>query len=53
MERVSVIIPSFNVEKSLHEVVKRIPKNVFEVIIVDDGSTDGTGIVAKKTGAKV
>lgn len=53
MERVSVVIPSFNVEKSLHEVVKRIPKNVFEVIIVDDGSTDNTGEVAKKTGTKV
>ena len=41
----SVIIPCFNEERTIQEVVKRI-KNVgidnLEIIIVDDGSTDGT-----------
>ncbi len=41
----SVIIPCFNEERTIQEVIKRI-KNVgidnLEIIIVDDGSTDGT-----------
>lgn len=53
MERVSVIIPSFNVEQSIHEVVERIPKDIFETIVVDDGSKDRTGEMAKKAGAKI
>ncbi|MCC7573809.1 MAG: glycosyltransferase family 2 protein [Candidatus Methanofastidiosum sp.] len=53
MERVSVVIPSFNVEKSIYEVVKRIPKDIFEKIVVDDGSKDKTGETAEKAGAKV
>ncbi len=53
MERVSVVIPSFNVEKSIYEVVQRIPKDIFEIIVVDDGSRDKTAEIAKKAGAKV
>lgn len=53
MERVSVVIPSFNVEQSIREVVERIPKDIFEKIVVDDGSKDRTGEIAKKAGAKI
>lgn len=53
MDRVSVIIPSFNVEKSIKEVISRIPSDVFEIIVVDDGSKDRTGKIAKSTGVKV
>ena len=53
MGRVSVIIPSFNVEKSIKEVINRIPEDIFEIIVVDDGSKDNTGKIAKKTRAKV
>jgi len=53
MGRVSVVIPSFNVERSIHEVVERIPKDIFEKIVVDDGSRDRTGEIAKKAGAKI
>jgi glycosyltransferase involved in cell wall biosynthesis len=53
MERVSVIIPSFNVERSIKEVLSRIPKNVFEILVVDDGSKDNTGKIAKSAGVKL
>ncbi len=42
--RVSVVIPVFNEERSVAEVIRRIrsqPLDV-ELIVVDDGSTDGT-----------
>ena len=43
----SVIIPCFNEEKTIQEVVKRINYlgiNNLEIIVVDDGSTDGTNL---------
>lgn len=42
--KVSIIIPAFNEEKTILEVVKRVKKLPFEkeIIIVDDGSIDGT-----------
>ena len=55
---VSFIIPSYNEEKNLpHAVGNLIPeiKNVvksFEIIIVNDGSTDSTGEVAEKIAEK-
>ena len=40
----SVIIPSYNEKATILEIVRRVKleNNVHEVIIVDDGSTDGT-----------
>lgn len=48
--KVSIIIPVFNEEKTILEVVKRVKKLQFpkEVIIVDDGSKDGTAGKLKK-----
>lgn len=43
--RISVVIPCFNEEKTildLVERVKRVPIDLYEIIIVDDCSTDGT-----------
>ncbi len=44
MRRISVIMPVFNEEKTLREIVSRVQKTglAYEIIIVDDGSTDGT-----------
>ena len=44
MRRISVIMPVFNEEKTLREIVSRVQKTGLadEIIIVDDGSTDGT-----------
>jgi len=51
--KVSVVIPTLNEGKTLPKVLKDIPKNVDEVIVVDGHSTDKTVKVAKKFGAKV
>lgn len=42
--KLSVIIPVFNEADTILEIVKRVIKTglVYEVIIIDDGSTDGT-----------
>jgi glycosyltransferase involved in cell wall biosynthesis len=47
---VSVIIPAYNAEHFLQETIESVLKQTytdFEVIIVDDGSTDGTADKAK------
>ena len=48
---ISVIVPVYNVEKYLERCVESIEENTYknlEVIIVEDGSTDGSKAVAKK-----
>ncbi len=50
--KASVIIPVFNERDSLPLVVGDIPRGlVEEVVVVDNGSTDGTGLVAMNLGA--
>jgi len=47
--RASVIIPVFNERDSLSLVVDDIPRGlVSEIIVVDNGSTDGTDLVAQR-----
>ena len=46
----SIIIPVYNEEKTILEVLKKIKKNSsnlfkYEVIVVDDGSTDQSKIL--------
>ena len=48
--KVSVIIPTYNRKDSLRETLNSLaqqtyPSDCFEVIIVDDGSTDGTAAI--------
>ena len=45
-KRISVIIPAYNEEARLPEVLKEIPDFIDEVVVVDDGSTDRTYEVA-------
>lgn len=58
--RVSVIIPAMNEEdtigqvlEDLNRVIPSLPAYDFEVIVVDDHSTDRTAAIAKSLGAKV
>ena len=48
MPRISVIVPVYNVEKYLHRCINSILSQSFkdfELILVDDGSTDNSGII--------
>lgn len=50
---IKVIIPAFNEEASIGKVIAEIPKNVSEIIVVNNTSSDQTEAVAKKAGATV
>ena len=56
-DQIAVVIPAYNEEESLGHVLDRIPATVCgistEVLVVDDGSRDGTGDVARRHGAAV
>ncbi len=47
------VIPAYNEEKTIGEVVKKTKRFVDKVIVVDDGSHDRTGKIARKFGAIV
>jgi glycosyltransferase involved in cell wall biosynthesis len=44
---VSVVIPTLNEAENLPKVFKRIPPEIFELIVVDGNSTDGTPDLAR------
>lgn len=52
MDKVSVIIPAYNEGENIKEVLSPIPEE-YEVIVVDDCSTDRTPHLARECGAKV
>ena len=52
-EKIIVIIPAYNEEKSIGLVIASIPPIVDEIIVADNNSTDNTFAVAKDAGATV
>ena len=50
---INVIIPAFNEQDSIANVIKDIPKTVKEIVVVSNNSTDKTEENAKKAGATV
>jgi glycosyltransferase involved in cell wall biosynthesis len=48
-----VLIPAFNEEKTISKVVQGCRQYVRDVIVVDDGSSDRTGDLAREAGATV
>jgi len=52
--KISVVIPTFNEEQAIGEVVRAVPADrVHDVIVVDNGSTDNTAKQASLAGARV
>ncbi len=59
LKTIAIIIPAYNEEKMISKVIKSLI-NVFQnqsfnykIIVVDDGSSDKTAILAERAGAKV
>jgi glycosyltransferase involved in cell wall biosynthesis len=50
---ITAVIPAYNEEKTIERVVEETCKYVNQVVVVDDGSSDGTGNVALGAGATV
>lgn len=48
-----VVIPSFNESKIIGDLILEIRSIGFDVLVVDDGSSDGTDVLASRAGAKV
>ena len=53
MASISVVIPCYNEEASIGEVIRAVPKGVLEVLIIDNNSTDRTAEIAAQNGARV
>jgi glycosyl transferase family 2 len=56
-DKVAVLVPAYNESESIGQVLDRIPESVggepIAVLVVDDGSRDGTGELARHHGAVV
>jgi glycosyltransferase involved in cell wall biosynthesis len=53
MERIAILIPAFNAATLLEPVVRGSRQHSRYVVVIDDGSIDGTSDVAEKAGALV
>jgi glycosyltransferase involved in cell wall biosynthesis len=47
------VIPAFNEEVHIHDVIKKAKHYVDEIIVVDDCSKDATGFIAQSLGARL
>lgn len=49
--KILVVIPAYNEEKNIENVINDIKKEeaMMDVMVVDDGSSDNTGLIAEKT----
>lgn len=52
-DKIVAIIPAYDEEENLKSLLNEVKKYVNDVIVVTDGSTDNTALVAKKNGALI
>lgn len=55
MDKISIIIPAYNVEKFIHQSIDSVLRQTYknlEIIIIDDGSKDSTGKIADEYSKK-
>lgn len=52
-EQVLVVIPAFNAERTVRDIVRGCREFVADVVVVDDGSTDRTAAAAAEAGARI
>ena len=50
---ISVVVPCYNEEDGVRQVIGRMPKAVDEIVVVDNNCTDRTAEVARSLGARV
>lgn len=59
MKKIAVILPAFNESKIIYSVIHNLSNLLtkkgykFEIIVINDGSSDDTNLEAKKAGAKI
>src|SRR6202035_4265620 len=51
--KIAAVIPAYNEEKHIGEVVRRTRQKLDDVLVVDDGSQDTTADRAREAGAEV
>lgn len=51
--KTTVVIPAFNEARTIAQVIRAVKPHVDEVIVVDDGSEDASGTIARQEGAIV
>jgi len=51
--KICILIPAYNESQAVGRLVKEIVAHGWDVLVVDDGSSDGTGDIAKADGATV
>lgn len=51
--RICLVIPCYNEERGIHQVLGRVPPEVDDIVVVDNASTDRTAEVASAAGARV
>ena len=56
--KISIIIPAYNEERAIARVLADIKNHIkeladFEIIVIDDGSSDQTAQIAREAGARV
>ncbi|MCJ7472985.1 MAG: glycosyltransferase family 2 protein, partial [Actinobacteria bacterium] len=58
MKKLLIIIPAFNEKDKIGEVIKKVPQDIqgidiIKILVINDGSTDGTPEIARKIGVEV